>query len=216
MASFTAVIAVSLRFEGGFVDDPQDPGGATNWGITLEGLSEWRGKRCTVADVKALSLDEATEIYNARYWLPMGGPDLPAGLDLTVFDFGINAGPGRSIPMLQRLVGQVADGRMGPKTIAAAQCAGSTLLTRINALAAVHEAYYHTLPGFAHDGRGWTARVNACQAASQALANGAPAVAKVAVPKPRGAMPWAPAPSDSAATDDLNQASAAGTLNVGV
>ena len=205
MSNFDAVIAFSLRAEGGFVNDPQDPGGATNWGITLEGLSEWRGHRCTVTDIKGLSRDEAVAIYSARYWLPMGGPALPGGLDLVVFDFGINAGPGRSIPMLQRAVGAAPDGQLGPKTLALAQCSGAVLLSRISALSKAHEAYYHSLPGFSHFGRGWSARVDACDAAARGLAGGSNVVAAMpSLPKPRVAIPWTPLPDP--ATAALNEA----------
>lgn len=195
MADFAPAIAFTLGQEGGFSDDPQDPGGATNLGITLATLSNWRGHSCTVQDVRTLTQTEAKAIYTANYWNVVGGPNLPPGLDLTVFDFGVNAGPGTSAKMLQRILGVVRDGAVGPITLAAAQCSGAVLRARIGDLAAAHEAYYHSLPGFAHDGKGWTARVLACQAASIRLAAGLSPLAKpVATVSPQQT------------TDQLNQA----------
>jgi lysozyme family protein len=185
MADFTSCISFTIPAEGGFVNNPKDPGGATNHGIILEGLSEWRGHPCTVQDVMNLTVAEATQIYEKNYFIPMGCPSFPSGLDLMVFDFGANAGPGRSVKMLQKVVGQNPDGDPGPHTIAAAQCSGATLLTRIRALAAAHEAYYRGLDDFDEFGKGWISRVNACLYSATRMANGTPDHVMPQLPKPR-------------------------------
>jgi lysozyme family protein len=182
MADFAPVIAFTLQAEGGFVDDPQDPGGATNMGITLATLAEWRGTACTAADVRALTQAEATAIYAARYWNAVCGSDLPAGLDLMVFDFGVNAGVSASARLLQRVAGVEQDGDIGPDTIKASACGLAVLRSRIASLGALQAEYYRGLAGFAVFGAGWLARTTRRQAAALALTIHAPPVAVPAMP----------------------------------
>src|SRR5690348_18419167 len=89
--------------EGGYSDDPLDPGGATNLGITLNELSQWRHDAVTKQDVKALTRQEAAAIYRANYWNVVRGDELPAGIDLMVFDAGVNIGTPRSARFLQQI-----------------------------------------------------------------------------------------------------------------
>lgn len=107
-----------LASEGGYVDHPKDPGGATNMGITFAVLQAWRKRKITKADVKALTKTEALEIYKANYWDVMQCSRLPLGLDYMVMDYGVNSGPGRAIKDLQRTVGASDDGVIGAKTLA--------------------------------------------------------------------------------------------------
>ena len=103
-----------LHHEGGYVNHPQDPGGETNLGVTKRVYQEWGGTK----DMKDLTFDDVAPIYKKNYWDKMKGDDLPSGLDLCVFDFGVNAGPGRAAKYLQTLIGTVADGGIGPNTLA--------------------------------------------------------------------------------------------------
>jgi lysozyme family protein len=157
-ANFEDCLAFVLEQEGGYVDDPLDPGGATNLGITLHVLSDWRNTAVTKIDVQKLSKDEAGAIYRARYWNVVRGDDLPAGVDLMIFDAAVNLGTGRSARILQTAVGANQDGAIGPKTLEAVQTYASTEL--ISELAEAREAFYEGLPTFSHFGKGWTARVN--------------------------------------------------------
>ena len=164
---FDACLDLVLKAEGGFVNHPSDPGGATNLGITLRTLSEFREEEVTVEDVRALTRAEAREIYRARYWTPMRCAELPAGVDLMVFDFGVNAGPGRSVKLLQRSVGVAADGSIRPITLAAARaCRAPELIGR---LAEGRLAYYRGLATFPPFGRGWTRRVDHTRQAALAM-----------------------------------------------
>jgi lysozyme family protein len=164
---FDACLDRVLAAEGGFVNNPADPGGATNLGITQRTLSEFRDAEVTEEDVRALTRAEAREIYRARYWIPMRCADLPAGIDLMVFDFGVNAGPGRSVRLLQRSAGVTADGAVGPITLASVQaCRPSDLITR---LAEGRMAYYKGLESFPTFGRGWTRRVDQTRQAALAM-----------------------------------------------
>lgn len=125
-----------LASEGGYVDHPKDPGGATNMGITFAVLQAWRKRKITKADVKALTKAEVLEIYKANYWDVMQCSRLPLGLDYMVMDYGVNSGPGRSIKDLQRTVGANDDGVIGAKTIALVEA-----FIKTKGIAALLEAY---------------------------------------------------------------------------
>lgn len=123
--NFRKSVALILKIEDGYQDNKLDPGnrggGATNRGITSKTLARWRGRNVTKADVRNLSRADAVNIYKARYWIPVRGDELPAGLDLSVFDAAVNSGRTRAIKWLQGAVGAKVDGHFGPKTMAAVQ-----------------------------------------------------------------------------------------------
>lgn len=167
-ARFLPCLAQVLGHEGGFVNDPQDPGGATKMGITRATLAEWRGAPVTEEEVRALTEEEAREIYRARYWNPLRCDDLPPGFELMVFDFGVNAGPGAAARMLQRAVGVRADGAIGPVTLAAARAADPR--AAIDAMARLREEHYRALPTFPRFGRGWLRRTDAVRRSAQSMA----------------------------------------------
>lgn len=112
-----------LRHEGGYADHPSDPGGATNLGVTRKTLARWRGVspwwKLTKGQVQGLGRDEARKIYQALYWTPSKGPELPAGLDLALFDFAVNSGPPKAAKALQRELKVKPDGLIGPLTFEA-------------------------------------------------------------------------------------------------
>lgn len=110
-----------IEREGGFVNDPVDRGGATNFGITKKTLKEFRGENVSVDDVKNLSKEEAREIYTEEFLRKPGIDKLPADIQEFVFDFAVNSGPSNAIKQLQRVAGVTADGIIGPQTIAAAE-----------------------------------------------------------------------------------------------
>lgn len=155
------------------MNDPRDPGGATNRGITRATLAAWRGRPVTVAEVRQLGVAEAGQIYRARYWKPLRCDDLPAGVDLMVFDFGVNAGIGRSARLLQAAVGAKPDGLIGPATLTSVkQVAPGTL---VNRLAQARLDFYHRLPTYRAFGRGWTNRVADVKRRALAMVGGVPA-----------------------------------------
>lgn len=134
-AAFQAALRTVLRHEGGYADHASDPGGATNRGITHRTLAAWRGTPVTKADVRALSLEETTRIYEARYWGPSGAALCAAlglsRLALLAFDWGVNGGTARARWYLQAAVNAArtgedpprpviaVDGQLGPATRAA-------------------------------------------------------------------------------------------------
>src|SRR5882757_3410774 len=118
-SSYDIALKAVLEDEGGYSNDAGDPGGPTNWGITIYDARAYWKKNATAADVRAMPLEVAKDIYRAKYWDAMDCDDLPAGVDYCVFDYGVNSGIGRSAKVLQRLVGTNVDGAIGPKTLAA-------------------------------------------------------------------------------------------------
>ncbi len=91
--------------EGGYTNHPADPGGPTNFGITIYDYRKYVKANATVTDVRAMKLDEAKAIYRTKYWAAQRCDDLPAGVDDSVFDYGVNSGIGRSGKVLRRVIG---------------------------------------------------------------------------------------------------------------
>lgn len=176
--NFEHCLQLVFGAEGGFGNDAADPGGPTKFGITLATLADWRKKRATVTDkdksvtiddVRNLTREEATEIYRTNYWNVLRCGDLPNGVDLLVFDFGVNAGPGTSAMHLQKIVGVTQDGSVGPITIAALQTIPPRKL--ISEFSSRRLDYYRSLTElFARFGAGWTNRTRAMEEAALAMA----------------------------------------------
>ncbi len=156
-SNFARVLSVVLAHEGGYVDHPRDPGGATNMGITLATLARWRGKPVSKAEVKALTRAEAGDIYRARYWLPVRGDVLPTGIDLTTMDYGVNSGPARSVKALQKALGVAQDGLVGARTMSAAQNADRA--KTIKAHCAARLGFVRSLAIWSTFGKGWSRRI---------------------------------------------------------
>jgi lysozyme family protein len=113
MNTFDKSIKVILRHEGGYVNDPDDPGGETKFGISKRAFPD--------VDIKSLTEDKAKEIYFDRYWEPLNLHLLQnEELKLHVFDHGVNAGRGRAVRMLQEILECKKDGVLGPVTARAA------------------------------------------------------------------------------------------------
>ena len=146
-----------LHHEGGYVDHPDDPGGETNLGVTKKVYDEWGGTK----NMKDLTVEDVAPIYKKNYWDRVKGDELPSGLDLCVFDFGVNAGTGRAAKYLQNMVGATADGAIGPATLRAvhAYVQIEGLEHAIGEYQHKRQGYYEGLKHFATFGRGWTRRV---------------------------------------------------------
>jgi lysozyme family protein len=172
-------LAFTLRQEGGYVDDPADPGGATNMGITLATYREW-SDHPNLGDlqVKDMTLKTARAIYRSLYWNPLRADALPPGVDLSVFDMGVNAGIWRSARLLQQALGftgEEVDASIGPETLAAAD--GFDARTLVNKLADRQTAYYRSLANFPIFGTGWLRRTKARCDAALAMIEGARTIA---------------------------------------
>ena len=157
MSNFKECLDLVLKSEGGWVNNPADPGGETNLGVTKRVWEEYVGHPVTT--MKNLTPADVAPMYEQKYWKPCYGEVLPRGLDLLSFSMGVNAGPGRSVKLLQQSIGCVPDGIIGPKTrelISASNCA--TLIAKFSE---VRRDYYSSLKTFPIFGKGWLARVDA-------------------------------------------------------
>lgn len=166
--NFTQALKHVLTFEGGYVDHPLDPGGATNFGITRRTLERFLGRRVSKAEVKALTLEDAREIYEQLYWAPLLCDAMPAGVDLAVFDCGVNQGIGRAKVLLQKAVGVPADGVIGPQTLAALAAADPRDLLN-EFMARRMRAYGRLSRLFSVFGLGWSRRLMATHKAALEL-----------------------------------------------
>jgi len=109
-----------LASEGGFVNHPSDPGGMTNLGVTKATWEAWVGRESNEKEMRSLTPEMVEPLYKRKFWDACRCDDLKSGIDYLVFDFAVNAGPGRSAKILQSAVGVTPDGGIGPITLAAA------------------------------------------------------------------------------------------------
>ena len=180
-SSFEPALALVLELEGGFVDHPRDPGGATNLGITRATLAAERGRPVSATELRALTRAEAGAIYRRRYWDVVRADDLPAGLDLLAFDEAVHSGPARAAAALQRALDVSADGRIGPRTLEAASLADPVRL--VPRLCQARRARLRRLSTWPVFGRGWTARIARVEREALRLA-AVHATASATVPRP--------------------------------
>jgi lysozyme family protein len=184
--NYDACFAHVLKWEGGYVDHPKDPGGATNHGVTHKTLAAFRGKPVSKADVKALTKNEAGRIYRLRYWHKVKGDELPQGLDLVAFDGGVNSGPSRGAKWLQSALGVTADGKIGQRTLTSALTARDVVAVVQKACAA-RMGFLRKLRTWSTFGRGWARRVADTEAEAVAMASQSPERVKAEADKAQGA-----------------------------
>lgn len=140
-----------LKSEGGYTNDPRDPGGPTNYGITIADYRMYINKSGTADDVKNMHLADAQSIYRSKYWNAVNGDTLPSGVDYCVFDYGVNSGVGRAKKVYNNLKTD------NPKDT-------------INAICDERLKFLQSLGTWSHFGKGWGARVASVRAGSLALA----------------------------------------------
>ncbi|QYZ68659.1 holin-associated N-acetylmuramidase [Neotabrizicola shimadae] len=151
MRSVLSLAEEIVAREGGYVNDPVDPGGATNHGVTIGtlrrlGLDLTGDGRVSTADVRKLTRAQAVEIFIDHYWRRPGIERLPEDLQPAVFDMYVNAGA-NAVKILQRLLTRLGrpcpdDGIIGPRTVAAAYGAGGGIA---EAYAIARRDYYYAL-----------------------------------------------------------------------
>ncbi|WP_130617983.1 glycoside hydrolase family 108 protein [Dyella amyloliquefaciens] len=161
-ANFAACLSLTLVYEGGWSNDPNDPGRATMCGITQAVYDDYRDS-CHLPrqSVRLSTPVERATIYRNRYWMQAGCNGMPAGVDYAVFDFAVNSGVGRAIKTLQQLLQITSDGIAGPATLAAVarfiDRYGAHALT--DCICQARLKFMESLPGFARYGNGWRSRV---------------------------------------------------------
>jgi lysozyme family protein len=144
---FERAFAIVINSEGGYSNDPKDPGGETRYGISKRAHPN--------LDIKSLTIAQAEEIYRADYWNKCRCDEMPEGLKLPLFDSAVNQGASRAIKLLQAALNLVPDGVIGPRTMERAhqdaEAAANFLTERV--------LHYASLPTFPTFGRGWVRRV---------------------------------------------------------
>lgn len=134
--------------EGGYVNDPRDPGGETNWGIS---------KRSYPAlNIKALTRDDAKALYRRDFWERGHMDQLPPALAFQAFDAAVNHGISRAIRLVQLAAGVVDDGQVGPKTLAAVSAKSVTDMLML--FVAERLLFWTGLDTWATFGKGWARR----------------------------------------------------------
>ena len=167
-----------FRVEGGYSNNPDDPGLSTNLGITQGTLSSWRGEECGPEEVANLTEEEARDIYLSRYWGVMRGDLLPSGLDIYICDFAVNSGPVRAAKILQELIDTKVDSFIGPKTMEAIRAKQPLQL-----LLDYHAARMDFLMGlgtWSVFGRGWTNRCSKVLALARSKVERRPTLTEMA------------------------------------
>jgi len=181
-----------LAHEGGYSNNPSDPGGPTNFGITLADARAYWKPKATATDVRAMPKSVAVDIYRARYWETQRCDELPSGVDYSVFDYGVNSGIGRAKKVLQRVVGVTDDGDLGPLTMQAIAARDAA-----DIVAAINDerlAFLKSLKTWPVFGRGWASRVADVRRDSLALGRERDAIRRSCVAcnagRPRGWQRW--------------------------
>lgn len=167
--NFQSALKQILIYEGGYVNNPNDPGGATNKGVTQAVYNAWRkARKQAPQSVKLISDTEVAAIYKRDYWDAIQGDNLASGLDLATFDLAVNSGVGRASKMLQQAAGVDQDGIIGPKTIAAAnKNPTATIANLCNA----RLAFLKSLKTWRFFGKGWNSRVSSLKTAAIVMAS---------------------------------------------
>jgi len=157
--NFEQCLALVLKEEGGYVDNPKDPGGRTNLGVTQKVWESWVGNPVTESDMRALGPQDVSPLYKSNYWDKIGGDSLPLGVDYATFDMAVNSGVVRAAKTLQSVLGVTpVDGQVGPATLRACEEANAReVATRI---CEARLAFLQSLPTYATFGKGWSRRVS--------------------------------------------------------
>jgi lysozyme family protein len=162
--AFDEALVFALRWEGGYVNHPSDPGGATNYGVTQGTYDRYRStKGLTKQSVKLISSAEVHDIYESMYWDAARCAELPWPVSSAQFDAAVNAGPRQATQLLQRAAGVSDDGVIGPKSLAAinAMHPKELALRCCDERQKFYQSLVNRKPSLGAFLKGWTHRVNA-------------------------------------------------------
>ena len=138
-----------IGHERGYVNDPNDPGGETNWGISKRSYPD--------LDIAALTREDAKAIYLKDFWLPVQGESLPASIAYQLFDFAVNSGIDTAIRYFQRALGVADDGHFGSYSKAIA--AKTSESDMVMGLCAERLDFMTRLRNWPNHGKGWARRI---------------------------------------------------------
>lgn len=170
-SSYDAALARLLAHEGGYTNNPADPGGPTNFGITINDYRKYVRPGATAADVRGMTVEEAKAIYHSKYWDAQRCDELPAGIDYAVFDYGVNSGIGRSGKVLRRVLG-LADNDWRTSADVLAALAGRDAGEVIAAICDERLRFLQSLKTWSVFGKGWSRRVAEVKTYALELASG--------------------------------------------
>lgn len=157
-SNFGSALSHLLVSEGGFVNNPHDPGGATNHGVTQHVYDNFRLARgLSTRSVRFIDDNEVEAIYRTLYWNPVKGDQLPAGVDYCVFDFAVNSGAHHAAEALQHAAGVNPDGAIGSVTLATVNAADPLRLVHL--VCAERLAFMKQCKGWPYFHNGWSNRV---------------------------------------------------------
>ena len=149
---FATAVNLLLQHEGGLVDDPNDPGGLTNWGWALH-----ENPDLTADQIRTMTRDQAIARYKTRFWDRVQGDTLAPAIAFQLFDFAVNAGVGTAIRKAQEIAGVADDGNWGPVTAAAVARLDPTQF--VARFAAAKIRFYTKLSNWTDSGKGWMLRI---------------------------------------------------------
>ena len=165
MNIFKSAVEFTFKHEGGHVNDPKDPGGETNLGISdrrdgiIDGKADIDGDGTPDVAISKITIAQAEQLYYRSYWTPCRCDDLPPSVAVVLFDTAVNCGNNRAIKIMQKVLGVKDDGVIGAITINAANKMDAASTARL--MADERLVFYRGLKTFSHFGKGWTKRVEA-------------------------------------------------------
>ena len=148
MSDFDRAFDLLMESEGGYSDDPLDPGGETNFGISKRAYPK--------EDIQFLTMERAKEIYRRDYWDAIRADDLPYPINILIFDAAVNQSKKAAVRMLQEALKIKQDGVIGQQTIKAAVAAPDGVCADFLSIRAVR---YANTANFGRFGRGWMRRL---------------------------------------------------------
>lgn len=167
--NYDRCLLLVLKSEGGYVNNRNDPGGATNYGITQRVYDAWRtAQSVRRVPVITISTGEVRSIYKAQYWDACRCDELPAGVDYLTFDAAVNSGVSRSTKWLQSCVGVTVDGHLGLMTMNAIRGINDRTAL-VNRLCDKRVGFLHALTTWKFFGKGWANRMKAVRASALAM-----------------------------------------------
>lgn len=173
-STYERALSLVLKHEGGYVNHPDDPGGATNKGVTQTTYNAYRKRQGQPErSVREITEAELRAIYRRQYWDAVRGDDLPSGLDYAMFDYAVNSGPARAAKELQRILGVADDGVVGLITLGA--LSDRPIAALVDELCDRRMAFLRGLRHWPTFGKGWTTRVADVRSVARGMA---PATAK--------------------------------------
>jgi lysozyme family protein len=157
-----------IKSEGGYVDNPADPGGRTNLGVTQKVWESWVGRESNEKEMRSLTKANVEPLYKRKYWDACKCDSLPSGIDYLVFDASVLSGVGFSTKTLQSCVGVSVDGQIGNQTIEATKkIAPSDLIEQFSE---AKRNFYKSRVTFPTFGKGWLNRAEQVEIDAKSMA----------------------------------------------